>query len=382
MNQPFTAATPPMGWNSWNTFYDQIDEKLVMSMVDAICDQGLKDLGYEYIIIDDCWQQKTRNEKGELAADPVKFPHGMKYLADYIHKKGLKFGIYSSCGTKTCANYPASFEHEFQDAKTFARWGVDYLKYDNGHRPLSLRTPELFRRMGMALKCSGRNILFAACQWGQDDVHRWIRSAGAHTFRSTVDITDSWDSIEGIALKQLDMQGFNGPYCFGDMDMLVVGMSGNSVNPEANQGGCTNTEYLTHFALWCMLSSPLIIGCDIRKMSKEAKAILTNQHLIAINQDPEARGCYKVEAFQNPKAFILVRPLSDGDYAIGFFNFSEKKADITLEFWDIGLSVHSGVALDFYDCVEETTISNVTETFTCSVDAHGCKVYRCRLVNA
>lgn len=382
MNQPFTAATPPMGWNSWNTFYDQIDEKLVMSMVDAICDQGLKDLGYEYIIIDDCWQQKTRNEKGELAADPVKFPHGMKYLADYIHEKGLKFGIYSSCGTKTCANYPASFEHEFQDAKTFARWGVDYLKYDNGHRPLSLRTPELFRRMGMALKCSGRNILFAACQWGQDDVHRWIRSAGAHTFRSTVDITDSWDSIVGIALKQLDMQGFNGPYCFGDMDMLVVGMSGNSVNPEANQGGCTNTEYLTHFALWCMLSSPLIIGCDIRKMSKEAKAILTNQHLIAINQDPEARGCYKVEAFQNPEAFILVKPLSDGDYAIGFFNFSEKKADITLEFWDIGLSVHSGVALDFCDCVEETTISNVTETFTCSVDAHGCKVYRCRLINA
>ncbi len=374
------APVPPMGWNSWNTFYDQINEALVFEIADAMCELGLNALGYEYIIIDDCWQSRMRDGEGCLVADPEKFPHGMKYVADYVHKKGLKIGIYSCCGTRTCANYPGSFEHEFTDAKTFAQWGIDYLKYDNCHRPESLRTPELYHRMSMALRNSGRDILLAACQWGRDDVQRWIRSSGAHTFRSSIDITDSWNSIANIAWAQLENQAYNGPGCFNDMDMLVVGMHGISINPETNMGGCTDTEYQTHFALWCMMNSPLIIGCNIRQMSQETRKILCNKNLIAINQDPEVRGCYKVDVFQNPDAFILIRPLSGGDYAVGFFNFSDVAADISLHFWDMGLSYHSGVALSFYDCIEDEDLGVAEELLTKKVEAHGCKVFRCRIV--
>ena len=373
------AFTPPMGWNSWNTFYDQINENLILGIADAICEQRLDKMGYEYIIIDDCWQAKRRDENGRLVPDAVKFPHGIKYVADYIHKKGLKLGIYSCCGTRTCAGYPGSFEHEFLDARTFAKWGIDYLKYDNCHRPRSLSTSELYQRMNMALRNCGRDILFAACQWGQDEVHTWARSAGIHTYRSTIDITDSWPSIVNIVSSQLPYQSYAGPYCHNDMDMLVVGMNGISVNPETNMGGCTVTEYQTHFALWCMMNSPLIIGCDVRDLSEDAKKILSNQHLIAINQDPEVRGCHKISVFQNPDAFILVRPLHNGDYAIGYFNFSDVATDISLDLWDIGLSCHSGVTLQFYDCFEEDSIM-VEEIHTATVSAHGCKIYRCQLV--
>ncbi len=373
------ASTPPMGWNTWNTFYDKINEETVLQMADALVDQGLHEAGYEYIIIDDCWQLKERDAEGNLVADPEKFPHGMKYVADYIHGRGLKFGIYSCCGTRTCGDYPGSFEHEFQDAKLFASWGVDYLKYDNCHKPGSLRTPELYRRISMALRNSGRDIFLAACQWGQDEVHQWIRSAGVHSYRSTIDITDSWKSIETIAQAQIEKQAYAGPYCYNDMDMLVVGMYGGGSNPETSMGGCNDVEYQTHFALWAFLNSPLIIGCDIRKMNETTKNILCNRELIKINQDIEGRGCYKLDVFQNPDACILVKTLSDGDYAIGFFNFSDVKANISLEFWDLGLSACSGYGLNFYDCIEQKEVGVKKEVFTTAVESHGCKVYKCRL---
>ena len=195
MKNHMKAPTPPMGWNSWNTFFDHINEDLIFSTADSMVEQGLLDAGYEYLIIDDCWSMKNRDKEGKLVPYPEKFPHGMKPIADYIHSKGLKFGIYSCCGVRTCAGYPGSFEHEFSDAAQFAGWGVDYLKYDNCYRPNTLTTPMLYRRMSMALRSSGRDILLAACQWGSDDVHHWIRSSGAHTFRSTIDIQDSWKSI-------------------------------------------------------------------------------------------------------------------------------------------------------------------------------------------
>ncbi len=373
------ASAPPMGWNSWNTFYDQISEKMILEMADALVDQGLSEVGYEYIIIDDCWQMMDRDKEGNLVPDLEKFPHGMKYVADYVHAKGLKFGIYSCCGTRTCGNYPGSFEHEFEDARLFASWGVDYLKYDNCHKPGSLKTPELYRRMSMALRNTGRDIFLAACQWGQDDVHRWIRSAGAHSYRSTVDITDSWKSIETIALAQIEKQSYAGPYCYNDMDMLVTGMYGGGSNPETSMGGCNDVEYQTHFALWAFLNSPLIIGCDIRKMNDVTKQILCNKDLIAINQDVEGRGCYKLDVFQNPDAFILVKVLSDGDYAIGFFNFSDVKTNISMEFWDLGLSTKTGYGLEFYDCIEQEKVGLQKEVFTTAVEAHGSKVYRCKL---
>ena len=177
------APTPPMGWNSWNTFGSQINESLICSTADAIVENGLLDAGYEYLIIDDCWSLKERDRFGKLVPDPDKFPGGIKKVADYLHSKGLKLGIYSCCGTRTCAGYPGSLEHEFEDAATFASWGVDYLKYDNCNRPESLGTQLLYRRIAMALRNSGRDILLAACQWGTENVHEWIRSSGAQTFR-------------------------------------------------------------------------------------------------------------------------------------------------------------------------------------------------------
>ena len=372
------AQRPPMGWNTWNTFYDQVSDELVRSTADAMVSQGLLTAGYNYLIIDDCWSLKQRDNAGNLVPDPAKFPHGMKALADYVHSKGLKFGLYSCCGVRTCAGHPGSFEHEFQDAEQFARWGVDYLKYDNCHRPGAQTSPMLYRRMSMALRSSGRDIFLAACQWGTEDVHHWIRSAGAQSFRSTVDIQDSWSSIEKIALSQMDRQAFNGPGCFNDMDMLVVGMYGKGMNPETSMGGCSDLEYQTHFALWAMMNAPLIIGCDIRSLSDKAREILTNREVIDINQDIEGRGCYRLDVWGSPDAFVLVRPLSGGDYALGFFNFGDAPFDVSLDFWDLGLSSAAGYGLRLRDCLSHEDLGIHKEYFAPRVLPHGCRVFRCR----
>jgi alpha-galactosidase len=188
------AKTPPMGWNSFNTFGADVNEKIVLESADAMAESGLKDAGYEYVVIDDGWSSRERGADGRIAPDPSKFPRGMKFIGDYIHAKGLKFGIYSSAGTRTCDNYSASFDTEFLDAKTFAEWGVDYLKYDYCSRPTNISGPVLYKRMGLALKASGRDILFSACNWGFDSVETWIRSIGAHAYRSTGDIRDNFSN--------------------------------------------------------------------------------------------------------------------------------------------------------------------------------------------
>lgn len=379
-NRKAMCATPPMGWNSWNTFTEAIDEKLIKESADALVEAGLAKAGYEYIVIDDCWSLKERDRDGKLVADPQKFPGGMKAVADYVHGRGLKFGMYSCCGTKTCAGYPGSLEHEFSDAKQFAEWGVDYLKYDNCFKPYSLPDDILYRRMGMALANCGRDIVFSACQWGTEEVHRWIRSTGAHLFRSTGDIVDAWRSIRDIAVSQIDKMPYSGNYCHNDMDMLVVGMYGNGGNGFISAGGCSDVEYQTHFALWAMMNSPLMIGCDIRKMSDKTKEILTNPDIIAINQDIECRSPYEVGG-GNANARILVRPLSNGDLAIGFFNLGEGGSALHLQFWDIGLPCSSGFGLDFYDCIGHEAMGVKREGISVDVEEHGCKVYRCRVVD-
>ena len=373
------AITPPMGWNTWNTFFHEINDELVRTTADAMVDQGLRDAGYEYLILDDCWSSTERDRDGHLVPDPQKFPYGIKDLADYIHSRGLKLGIYSCCGTRTCARYPGSFEHEFEDARQFAEWGVDYLKYDNCHRPRTQTTPMLYRRMSMALRNSGRDIVLAACQWGIDDVHQWIRSSGAQTFRSTVDIQDSWESIKSTALSQMDQQHCNAPGCYNDMDMLVVGMYGKGMNPETSQGGCTDIEYQTHFSLWAMMNSPLIIGCDIRHMSPKAKEILTNKEVIAINQDPEGRSCYRLSVCGDDDSFVLVRPLADGDYAVGLFNFSEREWKVSVDFWDLGLPAAAGKGFEIRDCYAHKDLGVFTEYFAAPLPPHGSGVYRCRV---
>lgn len=382
MSRRAMCAVPPMGWNSWNTFTENINEDLIKETVDSMKEQGLLEAGYEYVVIDDCWSMKERNSEGKLVADPEKFPNGIKALADYIHEKGFKFGMYSCCGTRTCANYPGSFEHEFEDAKQFADWGVDYLKYDNCFKPQNQDGRTLYRRMGMALANSGRDIVFSACQWGTDSVYEWIRSSGAHLFRSTIDINDSWDSIKEIALSQLDKQAFSGSYCHNDMDMLVVGLHGKGGNEYISAGGCTDEEYQTHFSLWAMMNSPLMIGCDVRNLTDETKKILLNQDLIAINQDIECRAPFQLNCESNsPDAFTLVKFLSNGDIAIGMFNMGDVPAVVAVDFWDIGLTASAGKCLEFFDCIKHEHLGKKEEVFSDTVAAHGSKVYRCKVVS-
>ncbi len=381
MTGKLLAPTPPMGWNSWNTFAENIREEVIAETADAMKEQGFLEAGYEFVVIDDGWSRKERDAEDRLAADPEKFPHGIRWLADYVHGRGLKLGIYSCCGTRTCADYPGSYEHEFEDARQFAEWGVDYLKYDNCFRPQYHDGRNLYRRMGLALANSGRDIVFSACQWGTDSVHQWIRSTGAQLFRSTGDINDSWNSVKAIALSQMDKQAYSGPGCHNDMDMLVVGMYGNGGNDYISAGGCTDEEYQTHFSLWAMMNSPLMMGCDVRKLSDRAKRILLNRDLIAINQDAACRSPFRVKCGSNREdSYVLVKCLANGDVAVGLFNLGDSPAKIAVDLWDIGLPASAGCGLELYDCVEHRALGTVTEMFSSAVPAHASKVYRCKVV--
>ena len=386
MNNYPMGQLPALGWNSWNTFTWDINEELIKGIADIMVEKGYRDAGYEYVVIDDCWSLKERDEQGRLVPDPQKFPNGMKAVGDYIHSKGLKFGMYSCAGTHTCAGHPGSFEHEFQDAKQFAQWGVDYLKYDYCFKPRQINGELLYKRMSLALKNCGRDILFSACNWGEDNVYQWIRESGAHSYRSTGDIQDNWDSIRNIALSQIEKEPFTGSFCHNDMDMLVVGMHGGSNSDFIGSiGGCTDTQYKTHFALWCMMDSPLMIGCDIRSATETTRQLLQNKDLLAINQDPESHGAYRIKVepqwFPADSAFVLAKALANGDIALGFFNFCDSNRELSLQFWDIGLTYSSGVQLSLYDCIEHKELGIFKERFAPTVPAHDCVVVRAKLVN-
>ncbi len=313
---------PPMGWNTWNTFGPDINEQLIMESAKAMVDTGLRDAGYEYIVIDDMWSLKERDEHGRLQPDPVKFPRGMKFLSDYVHALGLKFGMYSCGGYLTCGGYPGSYGHEWEDAQTFAEWGVDLLKYDYCFHPASVDGAEIYRRMGCALENCGRDILFMACSWGVDDTRQWIRQTGAHTWRSTGDINDSWASIRDIAQSQMQAQEYNAPGCYNDMDMLVVGMNNRG---NVSLGGCTEDEYRLHFSLWAFLQSPLMIGCDIRHMDEATRKILLNRAVIALNQDESCHQAYiannPLQAFGTNEKRVAPRPSRQPDEP--FYQYSD-----------------------------------------------------------
>lgn len=295
--------------------------------------------------------------------------------------------MYSCAGTHTCAGYPGSFEHEFEDAKQFAAWDVDYLKYDYCFKPRNVSGELLYKRMNLALRNCGRDIYFSACNWGEDKVHHWIRESGAHSYRSTQDIQDSWESICNIARSQIEFESFTGNYCHNDMDMLVVGMYGGSNSDFISGGeigGCNDTQYKTHFSLWCMMGSPLMIGCDIRTANDATKKILQNKDLIAINQDPESRGAYRIQVepqwFHKDEAFVLVKALHNGDVAIGLFNLSDTQRELTIQFWDIGLPYASGKSLSLYDCWEQKELGVYKERFAATVPSCDCVIMRGRLV--
>ena len=369
---------PPMGWNTWNTFAEKINEELVLQSADALVSSGLKEAGYEYVVVDDCWALRERGKDGRLVPDPEKFPHGMKYVADYIHGKGLKFGMYSCCGTMTCAAYPASYNREFLDAKTFAEWGVDFLKYDYCFKPSGAEGPLLYRRMGLALASCGRDILFSGCSWGADKTHEWIGSTGANMWRSTGDIFDSWESLKSLILQQYDILPFGGQGCFNDMDMLIVGMKGKG---HVGIKGCTADEYRLHFAAWCLLESPLMIGCDIRSMDEETKDILTNPVLIGIDQDARCNRPYIIRFAGNDDYPVIVRNLANGDVAVGFFNLSDKPAHLWVAEDDLGVPFLQGKTLTGEEAYTGKKLRAINATLSVTLPAHACEVYRMKLTD-
>ena len=390
-----TAARPPMGWNSWNTFGEKIDEELILQIADRMVDEGYREAGYQYLIIDDCWALKERDEHGLLVPDPKKFPHGIKAVADYIHGKGLKFGMYSCAGVMTCAGYPSSYDHEFSDAAQFAEWGVDYLKYDFCHFPENADCQNRYHRMSMALKATGRDILFAACNWGKEESWTWMRSIGAHTYRSTGDIFDNFRSFMGIFTSQLEHLCQSGPYCFNDMDMLTVGMY-NRGNVAIGKT-CTDGEYRIQFSLWCLSGTPLIIGADIREMKPEMKELLLNTDLIRINQDEECRPpCLlgkrsvavpetdrenAVEPIRmvKDKLYTLLKHLSHQEFVIAFYNLFEEEQEMNCIFADAGLPYESGYGFHMRDIFTGEDLGVKRDYFLARVPGHDCKLYFCRL---
>ena len=384
----------PMGWNSWNTFGENINEEVVLQTADYIVESGLKDCGYEYVIIDDCWSLRERGENGEIIPDPVKFPHGMKYLADYIHSKGLKFGMYSCAGTMTCAGYPGSMGYEFIDAACFARWEIDYLKYDFCYHPETEEGHVLYKRMALALKTSGRDIALAACSWGSENTRTWIKETGADTFRSTGDINDSWPSIKGLALSQFRVAEYNGKGCFNDMDMLIVGMKGKG---NVAVTGCTDDEYRTHFAIWAFMGSPLIIGCDLRKIDDENLKTLKNKMLIDIARDEAYRQPFSLKGrkqyrqnrgvddplldWYEESCPVMARFLDNGDIAIGAFNLTDGDYHFGATLQDIGLGNTTGKTLELTDCWTGEKSYPLNDTICRTLKPHCSVVFRARVID-
>lgn len=322
------AKTPPMGWNSWNKFACDVDEKLIRQTADAMVSNGMKDAGYQYIVIDDCWQGK-RDSLGFIHPDPERFPSGMKALADYIHFKGLKFGIYSDAGWRTCGGRPGSRGYEFQDAMMYAKWGVDYLKYDWCNTE-GLKEEGAYLTMRNALYAAGRPVVFSICEWGNSKPWNWAKNVG-HLWRTTGDISASFDSVVdhgtwkswGV-MQILDMQEglrvYAGPDHWNDPDMMEVG-NGMSVN-----------EDRAHFSMWSMLAAPLIAGNDLAKMSKETIEILTNKEAIVVDQDELGIQGLKYSAKDSLE--IWFKPLSDNNWAVCFLNRSRRPIEINFSWKD------------------------------------------------
>ena len=369
------SKTPPMGFNTWNTFGENINENIIKETADAMVEKGLLDAGYEYLVIDDCWSERERDpESGKIVPDKIKFPNGMKAVSDYVHSKGLKFGMYSCAGTRTCADYPGSFDHEFLDAETFAEYGADFLKYDFCFKPDSANGPLLYRKMGMALRACGREILYSACNWGNDDVNTWIRSAGAHMYRSTGDINDSFVSMRDISTSQIDNLAYSAPGCFNDIDMLTIGMYGKG---NVGSCGCNDTDYKTQFAIWCMFSAPLMLGGDIRTLNENMLELVKNKRLIRINQDEEARPAFVVSK-QGKDRLVFAKLLSNNEVAILFVNLSDNDSKINFFFENLGIPAASGYGLEMLDAFSGENLGVKKEFMRIEVEAHGCECFICK----
>ncbi len=348
------AKTPPMGWNSWNKFRNQVSDQVVRQVADAMVANGMKDAGYVYVNVDDTWEA-GRDAQGNIQTNE-RFPD-MKALGDYIHGKGLKFGIYSSPGPKTCAGYEGSYQHEEQDAMTYAKWGVDYLKYDwcSASQVYDYHSmPAVYAKMGAALERSGRPIVFSLCQYGVVKVQQWGANVGGNLWRTTGDIRDSWQSMAGIGFDlQAGLETAAGPGHWNDPDMLEIG-----------NGGMTDTEYRTHMSLWSILAAPLLAGNDLRDVPPNIMEVLANKEVIAVDQDPLGKQGKRVS--KNGDVEVWARPLAGGAWAVGLFNRGASAAQVTLRAGDIGLTRMSKIR-DLW----AHTDRKGAEEFTGEVASHG-----------
>jgi alpha-galactosidase len=356
------AKTPPMGWNSWNKFRNQVSDQMVREMADAIVKSGMRDAGYVNVNIDDTWQGH-RDANGNIATNN-KFPD-MKALADYVHGKGLKLGIYSSPGPRTCAGYEGSYQHEEQDAKTYAAWGIDYLKYDwcsasQVYDNTQATMAAAYAKMGNALANSGRTIVYSLCQYGNLDVGEWGEKIGGNLWRTTGDISDRWQSMDNIGFKlQPGREKYAGIGHWNDPDMLEIG-----------NGGMTDTEYQTHMSLWCLLAAPLLAGNDIRDMKPSVADILMNKEAIAVDQDK--LGKQGVRVSQDGSVEVWSKPLADGGHAVGLFNRGDAAAKVTAKWSDLGLK-GSHKARDLW---KHSDLGKVAGDYTAEVPSHGVVMIR------
>jgi len=357
-----------MGWNSWNVFHGDIDEVKIKQIADAMVSSGMKDAGYEYIILDDNWMANpARDAEGNLIADPIRFPSGIKALADYIHSLGLKIGIYGDRGTMTCMNIPqsGSYGYEERDAKTFAEWGIDYVKYDNCNAATDSCQRCDYQTMQKALAATGRPIVFSICAWG---FQSWMPDVG-NLWRTTGDITDKWDNgndwfVGIINAIDLNMRyaKYAKPGAWNDPDMFVIG-----------NGGCTVEEYRTQFSMWSMMAAPLIASNDLRTMDEVTRSILTNKEVIAVNQDPLGIQCSKVRDDGDEE--VYVKPLSGGDYAVALLNRGNKEAIIRVTVEEIGFTPQPGygyVVRDLWQHCEFGTL----DVIEAEVPVHGTAMFR------
>ena len=354
------ARTPPMGWNSWNKFAGRVDDAAVRGMADAMATNGMKEAGYQYINVDDTWEA-GRDEGGNITTNK-KFPD-MKVLADYVHSKGLKIGIYSSPGPNTCAGYEGSYGHEEQDAKTYAEWGIDYLKYDwcgarNLYRDDEMRA--VYQIMGDALMKSRRPILYSLCQYGRADVWKWGADVGGNTWRTTGDIRDSWDSMTKIGFAQDELAEWAAPGHWNDPDMLEIG-----------NGGMNDDEYRTHMSLWAILAAPLLAGNDLRNMTREILEILTNREVIAISQDKAGKQGRRVS--KSGEQEVWARTLFDGAVAIGMFNRGSAPAQVSVTWTETGLKKTPHEARELW---QHSDVKMNGAEYTAIVPAHGVVMLR------
>jgi alpha-galactosidase len=366
------ALTPPMGWNSWNTFAVNINEQLVKDIADKMVSSGMKDAGYEYLVLDDAWMAKERDEQGNLVTDPGKFPDGIKAVADYVHAKGLKFGLYNCAGTKTCAGYPGTRGYEYQDARQYAAWGVDYLKFDWCNNE-GLTAKEAYTTMSTAIKTAGRPMIFSLCEWGSNKPWEWAAPVG-HMWRTTTDITSMFSGVKKIGnwepfsvMRIIDLQNairqYAGPGHWNDPDMLEVG------------NGMSASEDRAHFSMWCMLAAPLIAGNDLRKMTPQIVETLTNREAIAIDQDSLGVEGYRYASKDSVETWV--KPLKNG-LAICFLNRSLKSQDVEFKWADNSLHDNlSGMNVDFntaaykiHDVWAKKDIGKALKVFKREVPAH------------